>query len=290
MTTTTNKGYTLPLVNADFGVWGTELNADLSLIDSNLGANTSISCAGSSNVTATTPQAQNLALILTGALTGNINFILPAVGGFYVINNQTTGTFTITAITSAGGSTGIVLPQGASLFVYSDATNVYSASGTWQKIATFTLSSVASKTLLLPTAFQRFRLTLQKIIVGTGATQLNCQFSADGGSTFSTSNQAYGSALANAIINSYNASGSTIALSASLSTTSITDGTFEIWPGAASLGASIRGTSTGIDNNGFFFWAIANGSNGANVLMNALKVQISSGTLSGTLILEGLAP
>ena len=37
MTTTPNKGLTLPNVNGDFGVWGGELNGDLSILDANLG-------------------------------------------------------------------------------------------------------------------------------------------------------------------------------------------------------------------------------------------------------------
>src|SRR6478735_11918892 len=104
MALTPAKGYTLPTVGADFGTWGTTLNSDFSIIDSNLGGVVSVSVAGNSNVTASASQAQNLVTILPGALTGNIQYILPATGGMYIIQNSTTGSFTLSIASSGGGS------------------------------------------------------------------------------------------------------------------------------------------------------------------------------------------
>ena len=53
MTTTTNKGYTLPVVGADFNSWGTELNGNFSILDNNLGGINSNSMAASSGSTYT---------------------------------------------------------------------------------------------------------------------------------------------------------------------------------------------------------------------------------------------
>jgi hypothetical protein len=139
MTTTTNKGYTKPAVGADSGVWGTELNADWDILDSNLGGLNSKSVAGNSNVVATAAEARSLTQRLTGVLTGNIVYSLPvAQGGVWVIDNQTTGAFTVTANTSGG--TGIVVPQGTAMLVYSDATNMYPVTGkrTGSLVATIT--------------------------------------------------------------------------------------------------------------------------------------------------------
>lgn len=123
MTTTTNKGYTVPTVGGDFGTWGTELNGDLGIIDNNLGGVVSVNAAGNSNITASAAQAQNLVTILTGVLTGNIQYILPATGGMYIIQNSTTGAFTVTIASSGGGST-VVLPQATILTFVCDATNI----------------------------------------------------------------------------------------------------------------------------------------------------------------------
>ena len=76
---TANKGFGVPTVGADYNLWCNEINTDLGILDTNLGGQATINCAGNSNVTATTVQAQNMALTLTGALTGNIEVILPAV-------------------------------------------------------------------------------------------------------------------------------------------------------------------------------------------------------------------
>ena len=127
---TPQKGYFLPTVNGDPNVWGGYLNQTTAIIDSNMGGQATVNVAGSANVTATTSQSQQLVQKLTGTLTGNINYILPAVGSFYIISNQTSGAYTVTVLTSAAGSTGTVVPQGQSLHVYSDATNIYPANGT----------------------------------------------------------------------------------------------------------------------------------------------------------------
>ena len=126
MTTTPNKGYTVPTVGADFGVWGNELNANLQILDKNLGGEFTVSVAGNADYTLSTTNAQNLIQLLTGALTGNIHYILPALAGFYIIGNATTGAFTVT-ISCAGGGTSFVLPQNINAIVGCDGVNAFEA-------------------------------------------------------------------------------------------------------------------------------------------------------------------
>ena len=97
MTTTPQKGYTLPTIGADFGVWGNELNGDLGIIDNNLGGMNSKSVAGNTNVTATGTEMQNLIQKLTGTLTGSIFYLMPSVQGFWIISNTTSGAFNTTS-------------------------------------------------------------------------------------------------------------------------------------------------------------------------------------------------
>jgi Concanavalin A-like lectin/glucanases superfamily/Repeat of unknown function (DUF5907)/Chaperone of endosialidase len=74
-------------------------------------------------------QAQHFVLIFTGALTANVNVIVPAESRVYVADNRTTGAFTVTCKPATGG--GIAVDQGARTLVYSDGLNVYPvASGT----------------------------------------------------------------------------------------------------------------------------------------------------------------
>lgn len=126
---TTNKGYPVPTVAGDMNQWGVYLNQGLGILDTNMGGQAFVNVAGSSDVTATATQAQNLVQSLSGVLTGNISYLLPNIGSFYVINNATTGAFTVTVKTVAGGSVGPIVPQGTQLAVYSRGGNVWPMSG-----------------------------------------------------------------------------------------------------------------------------------------------------------------
>jgi hypothetical protein len=126
---TPNKGYSLPTVAGDLNQWGVFLNQGTSILDNNMGGQAVVNVAGSSDVTATTAQAQNLVQSLTGVLTGNISYLLPNVGSFYIINNATTGAFTVTVKTTGGGSVGPIVPQNTQLAVYSRGGNVWIMDG-----------------------------------------------------------------------------------------------------------------------------------------------------------------
>jgi len=78
------------------------------------------------NVTVTQLQSAYPILIISGALTGARSLILPAVVGQWIIQNNTTGAFTLTVKTAAG--TGVTATQGQSTYLYGDGTNIYFAS------------------------------------------------------------------------------------------------------------------------------------------------------------------
>ena len=137
MAVTPNKGYPLPVINGNPQTWGIILNQALGIIDSNEGGFTTVNCAGSSNVVVSSTQAANLTLQLTGALTGNIQLQMPAVGGFNIIDNQTTGSYSVTVISQSGG-TATILTQGNQGFTYNDGTNQH---------IIFTLGSIANATV-----------------------------------------------------------------------------------------------------------------------------------------------
>jgi hypothetical protein len=78
------------------------------------------------NVTVSQLQAAYPILVISGALTGARSLILPAVVGQWIIQNNTTGAFTLTVKTAAG--TGVTATQGQSTYLYGDGTNIYFAS------------------------------------------------------------------------------------------------------------------------------------------------------------------
>ncbi len=86
----------------------------------------SLSVAGGTNVTLTDAQGANRILQFTGALTGNINVVLPsAIVDEWTVFNNTTGAFTLTVKTSGG--TGIAVGQGKRCILYCDGINVVRA-------------------------------------------------------------------------------------------------------------------------------------------------------------------
>lgn len=63
-----------------------------------------------------------------GVLTGNVIIVLPSTVQIYYLNNQTTGAYSLTFKTSASGAATVTVPQGQTLTVVCDGTNVYNSS------------------------------------------------------------------------------------------------------------------------------------------------------------------
>lgn len=84
------------------------------------------SVAGSADVSLTATEAAKRVQKYTGALTGNINVIVPAdfvgSGHEWIIDNATSGAFTLTFKGPTG--TGIVVTQGHRAHVYADGANM----------------------------------------------------------------------------------------------------------------------------------------------------------------------
>jgi hypothetical protein len=88
----------------------------------------SLGVGGSSNVTLTRTQALNRVFKFTGVLTGAIVIFFPVSLGCardFIVWNATTGAFSLTVKTTAGGSTGIVVAQARSANLFHDGTNVW---------------------------------------------------------------------------------------------------------------------------------------------------------------------
>jgi hypothetical protein len=85
-----------------------------------------------------------------GALTGNVIIVLPSTVQIYYLNNQTTNAFSLTFKTSSVGAATVTVPQGQTLTVVCDGTNVYnSSSASGGSITTLTIGtgSAASPSL-----------------------------------------------------------------------------------------------------------------------------------------------
>jgi hypothetical protein len=77
------------------------------------------------NVTLTQIQSAYPVIVVTGAKTAARSLIFPNQVGEWIVQNNTTGAFTLTAKTAAG--TGVTITQGQSAYIYGDGTNIYFA-------------------------------------------------------------------------------------------------------------------------------------------------------------------
>ena len=126
-TFTTNKNIEKPAYNSFVDDWNTPVNADWDIIDRGFGGTHTVSLT-SSNVTLTQDQCQNVHILLTGVLTANVTVNFPSgVSGFYIVDNVTTGAFTVTLSSAGAGPLSVTAVQDANTFIWSDGTDVYLA-------------------------------------------------------------------------------------------------------------------------------------------------------------------
>lgn len=133
---TTNKYLISPNTGDLSGAWGTSaLNPNFQSIDTLFGGVTTISLSSTTTILLTVPattgvwpggnpsQSMNAMIKFTGAQTGSatIQFTLP---GFYIINNQCTGTTFVKLSPSAGVGNSICAPPGQKVHVFYDGTDM----------------------------------------------------------------------------------------------------------------------------------------------------------------------
>lgn len=124
---TANKSLEQP-ANGDYvNTWQIPVNGDMSILDYALGGSVQLNVVGlAAGIHALTlTQYQPPIIIITGALTANINYQFPAgVGGGWSVYNNTSGAHTVTFSSATGGGTTVTLTQGYTTSIICDGTNV----------------------------------------------------------------------------------------------------------------------------------------------------------------------
>lgn len=124
---TTNKAFEKP-ANGDYvDTWQIPVNGDWDIADKAFGGTYSVALTNA-NVNLTQGNCQNVRIRLTGSLSGNIIINFPAsVSGFFIVQNATTGTYSVTLASAGGGAGTVLTEQGRTAFVFTDGTNVFYA-------------------------------------------------------------------------------------------------------------------------------------------------------------------
>lgn len=113
----------------DIGSFGKETISNDAFVNLEQGISGAVTIALTGDRILTETEALNFVLILTGALTANVTLTVPPSSRVYIVDNRTTGAFTVTVRTATGG--GIAVDPAARTLIYSDGANVYPvASGT----------------------------------------------------------------------------------------------------------------------------------------------------------------
>jgi len=110
------------------GTWGSKTNTNLQLIEAMVDGYVSVAFASDANDALTTANAsadesRNKVIKLTGTLTASRLMEIPAVEKVYIINNATTGGFSVTI--GVSGNTVATIANGSIGVVYCDGTNTY---------------------------------------------------------------------------------------------------------------------------------------------------------------------
>lgn len=78
-------------------------------------------------VTLTSAEAQSIIQEYQGTLTSNCTVVVPPTVQLYSLKNDTTGSFTLTFTTGVVGGATVTLPQGQTIIVVCDGTNLYNS-------------------------------------------------------------------------------------------------------------------------------------------------------------------
>ena len=124
---------TLPATGELINTWGGTVNTGITeLVDVAIAGSATLSTWGGAGVAYTlsnnngvADEARSMFLLATGSPGENKNIICPAVTKLYVVRNSVSGGYSVTLKTAAG--TGITVPNGKTLVLWCDGTNVVEA-------------------------------------------------------------------------------------------------------------------------------------------------------------------
>ena len=129
-TTSANLKLTVQQTGENAGTWGQITNTNLLILEQAIGGYTGVALNATTGATLTfsngaLSNGKDQVIRLTGTITSNVNVVIPdGVEKTYIVENATSGAFTVTFKTSSGtGATWSTTDKGYKI-IYSDGTNV----------------------------------------------------------------------------------------------------------------------------------------------------------------------
>jgi microcystin-dependent protein len=121
-TLTPNIQCTIQTDGGNSTTWGDIANANFSRIDAVIGATTTVSTTGGTT-TLTVTQEEVGIISVSGTLVSAATIAFSGRGGRWIIQNTTTGAFTLTC--KVTGQTGVAIPQGTQQLVFCNGTDIF---------------------------------------------------------------------------------------------------------------------------------------------------------------------
>ena len=127
-TTSTSLKLTVQATGENSGTWGAFTNTNLLILEQAIGGYDAVGVTSGATLTFSNgilSNGKNQVIKLTGTIASNVDVVIPDnIEKTYIVENATTGAFTVTFKTSSGtGVTWSTIDKGTKL-VYSDGTNV----------------------------------------------------------------------------------------------------------------------------------------------------------------------
>ena len=147
--TSANLKLTVQTTGENSGTWGQITNTNLLILEQAIGGYDAVALNATTGATLTfsngvLSNGKNQVLRLTGTITANVNVVIPdSIEKTYLVENATTGSFTVTFKTTSGtGTTWSTTDKGYKI-LYSDGTNVVDITADLGDITTGALASGA---------------------------------------------------------------------------------------------------------------------------------------------------
>lgn len=279
---TTNKNLELPAYNSTN--WNTPLNSNFQIIDNTFGNSKTVNVGAADQILGYA-DLQSMRLYITGNIAANNRVVtIPAtVGGSWIVTNAVTYTTGTVTLKSAAGGSGLVLTPGGSAVVYSDGTEVYSATSG----ATGSYLPLTGGTLSGP-------LTLQSTLGVSGITTFASNVNFNGGmtlplgQTFTVNGSLGFSPTASFSLGSIALGGATISSNAlAVKGSSSFDGNLIMSGGNIQINNGSISVPYANAANNFAGTTTFNGSVNVNGQLSALSFNPTNITLTGQLNVQG---
>ena len=140
-TTSASLKLTVQATGENSGTWGQITNTNLLILEQAIGGYDAVALNPTTGATLTfsngaLSNGKNQVLKLTGTITANVNVVVPDnVEKTYIIENATSGAFTVTVKTTSGTGPTFAATDKTIKLVYSDGTNIVEYSNNLSGVA-----------------------------------------------------------------------------------------------------------------------------------------------------------